>query len=901
MKKIFLLTLSFVCFNNYAQNEATNWYFGYGSGIRFNLTNNTVSALTDGKLNTTEGCATISDGLGNLVFYTDGITVWNKDHDVMPNGRNLFGDPSSTQSAIIVPKPNSDSIYYIFTVDDHGFNLPHFGLNYSVVDTSLNDGLGEVTSKNVNLLKQCSEKITAVLKNCITGSIWVLGLASENGKLDIYNTFHAFEVSDSGVNQFSVKSPFDIEIIDERGYLKLSPDGTKMACANATSGLFLYDFDANTGTISNQIELYLNDPAGVAYGVEFSPNNQLLYVSSSNDFLDQENLQNNENEENHKSLLTQFNLSATNIETSAITIDSRQLFRGALQLGPNGKIYRALSKTYTKGINSLGVINNPNELGLNCNYRHNSISLGASQSSQGLPPFISSFFNTKIDIIKNGKSTTNLGVCDGGSYTLSADEISGATYIWTRDKVVLAETSRKLELSGSDSGYYEVYIDPNNGDCALEGEAFVSFNKNPEAINETLFQCDEDVDGLTTFNLKESIKAITNNTSRRTVEFFLNASRTAKIENYIFNNTRNPQTIFTKVIDDNTGCFSLSEITLEVSVTDSVDTELTICDDDGIEDGLHIFNLNDAKNKIINSSSNLTISYYKTYNDALIEQNELSTLYTNSIPYSQTIYARVENNNQCYGINTIELIVNPLPEIGEDEVLYYCLNKFPEKIKLYAGILKQTSSNYKYNWSTGESTSEIHVNSTGTFTVSVVNNFGCIKTKTIVVEAANVASFESINVTDATENNTITVITSGEGVYQYQLLDNNNMVTTSFQDENTFSNVFPGIYTVSVRDIKNNCGEVNDIVSVIGFPKFFTPNNDGRHDTWQVYGVSQMFQPNTKVQIFNRFGKLIKELTPLGEGWNGILNGVKLPSDDYWFSVKLQDGRVYRNHFALIN
>ena len=88
---------------------------------------------------------------------------------------------------------------------------------------------------------------------------------------------------------------------------------------------------------------------------------------------------------------------------------------------------------------------------------------------------------------------------------------------------------------------------------------------------------------------------------------------------------------------------------------------------------------------------------------------------------------------------------------------------------------------------------------------------------------------------------------------------------------------------------------------MIGFPKFFTPNNDGYHDTWQIYGVSEMFQPHTKIQIFNRHGKLIKELVPLGEGWNGLLNGTKLPSDDYWFSIKLQDGRVFKNHFALIN
>ena len=94
------------------------------------------------------------------------------------------------------------------------------------------------------------------------------------------------------------------------------------------------------------------------------------------------------------------------IENSAIILDDRQLYRGGLQLGPNGKIYRALSSTYTKGLPYLGVINNPNSLGASSNYKHNGVSISPFRSSQGLPPFISSFFNAQIDIIKNGKSRT---------------------------------------------------------------------------------------------------------------------------------------------------------------------------------------------------------------------------------------------------------------------------------------------------------------------------------------------------------------------------------------------------------------------------------------------------------------------------------------------------------------
>jgi gliding motility-associated-like protein len=102
-----------------------------------------------------------------------------------------------------------------------------------------------------------------------------------------------------------------------------------------------------------------------------------------------------------------------------------------------------------------------------------------------------------------------------------------------------------------------------------------------------------------------------------------------------------------------------------------------------------------------------------------------------------------------------------------------------------------------------------------------------------------------------------------------------------------------------VRDTKNNCGIVEEVVSVIGFPLFFTPNDDSYNDTWQVFGTSNQFQANTTIFIYDRYGKLLKQLDPTGPGWNGIYNGRKLPSNDYWFHVTLQDGRVFRSHFAL--
>ena len=159
---------------------------------------------------------------------------------------------------------------------------------------------------------------------------------------------------------------------------------------------------------------------------------------------------------------------------------------------------------------------------------------------------------------------------------------------------------------------------------------------------------------------------------------------------------------------------------------------------------------------------------------------------------------------------------------------------------------------------------------------------------------SNIATITDIEIVDASGNNSITAIVSGEGDYEFAL-DN---IDGPYQDSSTFEDVQPGLYMVFVRD-KNNCGIIDDIVSVIGFPKFFTPNNDSKNDFWQVKGISNQFQANSSILIFDRFGKLLKELDPLGPGWDGTYNGAKMPTSDYWFKVKLEDGRTFTSHFTL--
>ena len=153
------------------------------------------------------------------------------------------------------------------------------------------------------------------------------------------------------------------------------------------------------------------------------------------------------------------------------------------------------------------------------------------------------------------------------------------------------------------------------------------------------------------------------------------------------------------------------------------------------------------------------------------------------------------------------------------------------------------------------------------------------------------SSFATIISIETVENSAI-VIYSGIGDYEFALDD------YPFQDSNTFVNISPGIHTIYVKD-NNNCPTAEQLFSVLVFPKFFTPNNDGENDTWRIKGINDDFYPNSSIKIFDRYGKLLKQLDPKGNGWDGTLNGKLLSNDDYWFEVTLKSGKIYRNHFTL--
>lgn len=424
--------------------------------------------------------------------------------------------------------------------------------------------------------------------------------------------------------------------------------------------------------------------------------------------------------------------------------------------------------------------------------------------------------------------------------------------------------------------------------CTVYKSFNIILNSAPIVIPSQITQCDFEIfpDGLTTFNLSQANSVLTNGDSSLLTQFYLNpndALNAQNEQNSLFNNTSNPQTLTAKIINPSTGCYSLTQLTLNVNLNPTTTVTLQNCDDQ-IEDGVTTFNLAAAG---FETNGN-TVGYYYNTNDALLEQNPI----TSNQFTGQDIYARVENGNDCIGIHIIRLEVFSIPQATIDIDGILCENLSNHSVTL--NTMVDNPANYNFYWlPNGETTQNITVTQPGDYTVTVTDALTtCAKTVTAHVDASEAPIIETLEVIDLVQINSVTVNVNGSGDYWYSLDDG------IYQQSNFFDQVFPGQHIVSIED-RNGCGMVYLTVFVLGVPPYFTPNGDGHQDSWQIKGLDTSTMSNTKIYVFNRYGKLLKQIGSLGEGWDGIYNGQQLPADDYWYSIEFEDGRSTKGHFTL--
>ncbi len=925
MKIKLLILVLFLSLQSFSQGEASNWFFGNKAGIKFNV-DNTITVLSTAPnpiaINTSEGCSSFSDPNGNLLIYTDGRTVWDRNHVVMPNGNytlgtGLFGDPSSTQSGIIIPKPNDPNIYYIFTVDephqtnasvypnqyagtydegngvlmtipdaDDGFNN---GFNYSIVDisqTGTNGSVGDIISRNNHLVTydtnpsgeeikfKCSEKITAV-RNRAGNGYWVI--------THFTNKFYVFKIDENGVEPNPVITTIspNVPVSGYRrnaiGQLKVSPNGKKIAIAHNQIGtqagqsnpngvIYLYDFDNETGIVSNGLQVAQNSST---YGVEFSAETRKLYTTSDNGVF-------------------QYNLESTDIPASAVQISTKR--SASLQLGPDKKIYKANINAGTAD-STLDVINDPELDGIACGYQEQAVQLIAGTSRFGLPPFITSVFNTNI-VAKN--------LCFGETtlFELNANgDIDSAVWDFGDGSPTTTDISPAHVYPAP--GNYTVTASIVVEGVPLNNSKNIQINTLPNASPATLTQCSTTTAATNIpFDLSQANAVLTNSNAAWSTAFFVSEADALANINPLpvqYSNTSNFQQLFVLVKDNTTECVTITTLDLIVHSNTNTPIVLRECDNDGTENGIEQFNLAEAN--IETNNPGATVIYYATLNDAFLEQNPISANFTNATPNAQTVYARAEASNDCLGIFPINLKVDPLPQIELTATDYICTNLPGRFTTLTPGLLQGNTTNYTYLWSTGQTTPTIQVNQAGNYTVKVTNVFGCEKSRTITVLPSNNATIQEVVIVDLVENNTVTVILSPESIgdYTYSL----DLPDGPFQESNHFENVEAGFHTVYVND-NRGCGVTPKDISVLEIPNYFTPNQDGYNDTWNIIGINAIFYPNSKIYVFDRFGKLLADVNPKTPGWNGVYNGHNVPATDYWYIVMLDNGRTVRGHFSLL-
>lgn len=380
---VFLFISAFV----FGQKHQNNWYFGRYASILFDATTNTPSVGKDNPMVYPTAAVSISDSItGELLFYSNGRTVWNKNHNAMPNGNNIVTAP--VQGAIAIPNPGNRNQYYIFTVEINRL------LEYSIIDMSLNGGLGDVITKNNLLATNTASKLAAV-KHKFNNAYWLITHSNTN---PAQNTFWAYNITENGITTTPVTSKIG-EVGNKFGDFVSDSKGSKLALTtydkdNALAQVF--DFDKHCGTVSNAKTLYKDNDWDYAFGAAFSPNDEVLYIAYSY----------------KESQLVQY--FGTDFTNWAVVAQSDANYNDIL-IGPDDKLY---INTHFNNVPSrdVDVLHNPNGLGFAVDFQQDFLNLGdTSNGNFQFPNFITDKSTPKVTSATHGLSITFTNNCIGDS------------------------------------------------------------------------------------------------------------------------------------------------------------------------------------------------------------------------------------------------------------------------------------------------------------------------------------------------------------------------------------------------------------------------------------------------------------------------------------------------------
>lgn len=870
-----LLTASSYLF---AQQETLNWFFGKNAGLNFS---GGAPLFQAGALSTTEGCSVISDRDGHLLFYTDGTTVWDRDHQPMPNGTGLLGGGtgSSSQSSLIVPHPGNDSLYYVFTVDESNNISTNAGFRYSIVNIRRNGGKGDIVQKNTLLLYAYENEMIAGIRHSNGKDIWVLTHQASS------NNFYEFRITAAGLNpQPAIITCGEkyYKYIDH-GYLRFSPDGKKLAAAYSGTHTEVYDFDAATGNISNATVIadYMSDGYCSCYGLEFSCDSRLLYVSEVRSC-----------STGFGSNLVQYDLtqgSPAAITASRVILEASATLNqaGALQLAPDGKIYIAFSEAPY-----LGAITRPGVVGTGCNFVREYFPLPTpALSEHGLPNFVQSYFNTNPDLTVTNNCTStsisfdiNAGIVDSVRWDFG--DIAAGTLNTATGQHVIHQYSIAGEYLANAviygpcrtdtirrkiyAGGYAGILGPDTIMC--EGSALV-LKPGIKDVNYTW----QDGSVLDSFIVKKAGSyAVKISNASCTWNDTINVQYITRPDGFIGNDTVVCNNAFPVSIGRslqgagfqwNTGA-NTAVITVQQPGIYWRTTRVGAC---AAIDSIQVLSkavtpIDLGRDTSFCQSPVIQLSAHN---------NSLQYLWSNGSSSPQIevalpglYWCNATSANGCVFRDSIVVDPGPLPAAIFASESFLCVN---DSLSLNAAI----ASGESYLWQDGSTSPEIMVRKPGNYAV-IVTKQGCSRTYGTHISGKRPPE---INLGPDF------ALCKGQTKQLYSGLTTD----VSWQDGSnagSFLVTGPGLYFASAT---NSCGTGRDSVLVsmgscaLIFPSAFSPNKDGRNDLFKP--VYNSVVAGYSLIIFNRWGQKIFESRDPSIGWDGSVGArLQQPGTFVWMA-----------------
>ena len=390
-------------------------------------------------------------------------------------------------------------------------------------------------------------------------------------------------------------------------------------------------------------------------------------------------------------------------------------------------------------------------------------------------------------------------------------------------------------------------------------------------------------------------------------------NNTNPLPNLWTNTVSGGQTIYVSIVNNLTNQSQIIPVNLVINLApDYVSPiEISHCINDV---DATLFDIGSTESMIIGNQSNIVVSYHESMTDAVDNANPLPDVYVLSSSSYKFIYVRLQNTiTGCLSYFNFKIVINPLPYFTQPDDLIYCsridqavynevaLQNQIESILEFSNALENSVIFYHSNLDALNNSNPIslpYYTTTAHKEVffAVINSVtGCKSVSSFMVDVLeeNNNFLETVKVEsfDWTNNeNSIAITVNGTSTYEYSL---DGYV---YQKEKNFTNLSTGIYTIYVKNL-SDCSVFEKQVTLLFYLNFFTPNNDGHNDFWRIKFSEN--EPNIQVLIYDRYGKFLANISPNDLGWDGTYQNIQLPSSDYWFVVKRENGIEHRGHFSL--